>query len=234
MVINMWIKNYKIHALFIFFIIITNVASNHFLASKEMMSDEIDRSIDLDRIIPDSFDEWHEVSVDKNLIVDVLPEVQQSLNKLYDKQLSRVYTNKDGYKIMLSVVYGHDQSNDSSQVHRPEICYAAQGFHIISNNKSILEYNGIALPISQLIASNSIRVEPITYWMVIGEKATYPGIDRKLLQFKYALNKITPDGYLIRVSSIDPSDHAFLIQKQFIQSMLSHVAPLRSSLLTGV
>ena len=71
--------------------------------------------IDLERSIPIAFGEWQ---VDASVApIAVSPDVQAKLNKIYNQTLSRTYVNGSGQRIMLSIAYGGDQSNDESQVH---------------------------------------------------------------------------------------------------------------------
>jgi len=83
----------------------------------------------LESAVPNAFGEWAEVREQNNQIID--PETQQLLNSIYDQVLTRTYVNKQGYRIMLSLAYGSDQRG-GLQAHRPEVCYPAQGFKVLS------------------------------------------------------------------------------------------------------
>jgi hypothetical protein len=70
----------------------------------------------LSDIIPAQFDEWQ---VDATIVpLQVDPDTQARLNKIYNQTLSRTYVNRAGDRIMLSIAYGGDQS-DNMSVHRP-------------------------------------------------------------------------------------------------------------------
>lgn len=172
----------------------------------------------LETIIPAAFADWQ---IDKTIIpVAPDPETQRKLAKLYDQTLSRTYVNGKGERIMLSIAYGGDQSS-SLQVHKPEICYTAQGFEVIKNIPGQLATEYGALPIKRLVAVLGPRNEPITYWITVGDKAITSGIQQRLQKLSYGLTGKVPDGMLVRVSSIDREDaKAYQMQDQFIGDML--------------
>jgi EpsI family protein len=173
---------------------------------------------DLNTIIPQQIGEW---KVDTSIVpIAPSPDVQAKLDKLYNQTLSRTYVDPAGRRIMLSIAYGGDQS-DSMQVHKPEVCYAAQGFEVFDIVAGILLTKYGELPVKRLIATQGNRNEPITYWVVVGDKAALPGIRQKFAQLGYGLTGKVPDGFLVRVSSIDRDRAiAFQVQEQFVRSML--------------
>jgi EpsI family protein len=179
--------------------------------------------VELAHIVPESFGDWR---IDRSIVpVTVSPDVQAQLNKIYNQTLSRTYVNFSGNRIMLSIAYGGDQS-DAMQVHRPEVCYTAQGFQVLREALSRLSTPYGQLPVKRLVASQGPRVEPITYWIVIGDEVTQGGLQHKLVQLKYGLTGRIPDGMLVRVSSIDRNDtRAYQLQDQFLSSMLDAISP---------
>jgi EpsI family protein len=180
-------------------------------------------NVELAHIVPESFGDWR---IDRSIVpVTVSPDVQAQLNKIYNQTLSRTYVNFSGNRIMLSIAYGGDQS-DAMQVHRPEVCYTAQGFQVLREALSRLSTPYGQLPVKRLVASQGPRVEPITYWIVIGDEVTQGGLQHKLVQLKYGLTGRIPDGMLVRVSSIDRNDtRAYQLQDQFLSSMLDAISP---------
>jgi EpsI family protein len=179
--------------------------------------------INLGTLIPDRLGDWH---IDESISpVQVSPDVQARLDKIYNQTLSRTYMNPQGYRIMLSIAYGGDQS-DTMQVHRPEICYVAQGFQIMKEQAGELAVPYGALPIKRVLAVQRQRSEPITYWITVGDKATPIGIRQKLAQLSYGLTGKVPDGMLVRVSSIDDDQQrAYQVQDAFINDMLAALNP---------
>ncbi len=182
---------------------------------------DLQERIDLEIMIPVRFGDWR---VDESIIpLQVDAETQAMLNKIYNQTLSRTYVNSLGQRVMLSVAYGGDQS-DNLSVHKPEVCYYAQGFEIMKTfaDELLTQYGN--LPIKRLMAVKGHRNEPITYWITVGNKAVFPGIEEKLQQLRYGLSGSVPDGMLVRVSSIDSDKvKAYQLQTIFIQDLLSTV-----------
>lgn len=180
---------------------------------------------ELETLIPETFGEWRAEAVHTAQIVD--PQQQESINKIYSKTLSRTYVNSQGYRIMLSMAYGRDQT-DTTQVHLPEVCYPAQGFTLQDRYAATLQLGASSLPVTRLFTSLGTRKEPITYWVMLGDTVIKSGrFDKKLVELSYGLRGQIPDGMLIRVSSIDEDTaHAYAMQDQFSKQMIDAVAPV--------
>lgn len=188
------------------------------------------RPIDLSTIVPKRFGDWHAVNVATQIIN---PGLQATLQRIYSQTLARTYVNDYGQEIMLSMAYGGTQDT-RLQVHRPEICYAAQGFQV-----SRLVYTKIhtpygPIPVMRLVARRGQRNEPITYWIMIGSTPVRGDLEEGFARLKYGLSGVVPDGLLVRVSDI--SMHArrsYKRQGQFIDQLLSSVGPEARKRLTG-
>jgi EpsI family protein len=180
--------------------------------------------VNLEKMIPKQFASW---VVDESTIpVQVSTDVQEQLNTLYSQILSKTYINDQGQRIMLSISYGGNQGNDEFQVHRPEYCYVAQGFKLNEAFEGVLALSSGKILVRRLEAIQGARVEPITYWITIGDQATLPGIGRKIAQLKYGLTGKVPDGMLVRVSSISNNQkEAYRQQDAFINELINAVSP---------
>jgi EpsI family protein len=179
--------------------------------------------VNLESMIPQQFGDWR---IDPTLVpITVSPDVQAKLDQLYAQTLSRTYVNGGGQRIMLSIAYGSDQAGEATQLHRPEFCYVAQGFQVTANIVGQLITEHGAFMVRRLLAIQGNRHEPITYWITVGDKATLPGVSRKLAQLGYGLSGKVPDGMLVRVSSIQNNDsEAYQLQDKFIQQLLGAIA----------
>lgn len=188
--------------------------------------------IDLENMVPRQFGEWREQTGLATQLVD--PEMQANVDRLYSATLSRTYINRDGYRIMVSIAYGKDQS-DALQVHKPEICYPAQGFQLHSKERFLLDMPDRAFPATRLMTVLGQRFEPVTYWIVLGDDVTRGGVDKKLKEMRYSLLEQTmPDGMLVRVSSIDRDAlKAFELQRSFATSLVGAIAPETRSRFAG-
>lgn len=177
---------------------------------------------ELATLIPKHFGEWREELVSSAQIVD--PQQKEMLDKIYSQLLSRTYVNAQGYRIMLSIAYGSDQT-DTAQVHRPELCYPAQGFVLHGRNADTMQIRAGAIPVTRLSTSLGQRQEPVTYWIMIGGTVIKSGtFEKKLTELSYGLRGKIPDGILIRVSSIDPDKaRAYEMQDRFSKQMLEAI-----------
>lgn len=187
--------------------------------------------VNLETVFPKSFSDW--IVDDRMPVQLVSPDTAALLNKIYNETLSRTYVNSAGQRIMLSVAYGGDQS-DGTRAHRPEVCYPSQGFELLLNRTGTLHGDAEGMRVRRLIARQGGRVEPITYWMVIGDRVTISGTETKLAQLAYGLRGQVADGVLIRVSSIDSDTNAaFALQQRFIADMARAVPEAARYLVTG-
>ncbi|MBK6863056.1 MAG: EpsI family protein [Ideonella sp.] len=179
--------------------------------------------VELETMFPKAFGDW---VVDERMPVQLIsPDTQAAINKIYNQTLSRTYVNRVGERVMLSVAYGGDQS-DALSAHRPEACYPAQGFEIAASSIGQLQTAVQPLRVRRLVARLGGRMEPITYWVVVGEKTAVTGTEQKLAQLKYSTVGTIPDGMLVRVSSIDPdADRAYELHRRFVDALASAVQP---------
>ena len=178
-------------------------------------------TISLEAMIPKQFGEWKLEGTIASLIVS--PDVQALLDRIYNQTLTRNYVNDKGERIMLSIAYGNDQSY-STQVHRPEMCYPAQGFEIRSMSKDSIDFSGAKLPVMKLVATQGPRIEPITYWVMIGDSAVRGNMEQHLARLKYGLTGKIPYGMLVRVSTISTNEsQSYRTQEQFVRDMLGTV-----------
>lgn len=172
---------------------------------------------DLELMFPRVFGDWR---VDTSLpVIAPAPDVQARLDAIYNQVLTRTYVNSSGQSIMLSVAYGGDQS-DASRAHRPEICYPSQGFNITFDQSGIQRIGHGSLSVRKLMSRFGDRLEPITYWIVVGNEVATSGMQQKLAQMRYGLRGLIADGMLVRVSSLDADrEHAYTVHAGFIADL---------------
>jgi EpsI family protein len=179
--------------------------------------------IDLKSMVPTAFGDWQEQLNMSAQIVD--PQQQETLDRIYSQVLTRAFVNSQGYRIMLSIAYGKNQSK-SLELHSPEVCYPAQGFAVADKQKATLNLLGKPIAATRLKANLGERHEPITYWNVIGTHITTSLVDKRLIDLRYTLTGRIPDGLLVRVSSIDKAtDNAYAVQHQFATELMQAIAP---------
>ena len=193
---------------------------------------DAESQIDLETVIPAQFGNWKLDETIATLLVT--PELQKVIDETYSQTLSRTYINSSGKRIMLSVAYGGSHG-EGMQTHRPEVCYPAQGFQVVKDTRpGVLSTQYGDLPIKRLVAAQGPRNEPITYWVVVGDRQTQFGLRMKLAQMRYTLTGVIPDGMLVRVSSIDRDEAgAYDDQTDFIRSMLAAMRATERERITG-
>lgn len=190
------------------------------LQPTRMMSQERTRA-PIAVALPDSIGAWQ---MDKSTPVVVLPpDVAAQVQSIYTEVADKVYVDQAGNRMMVTLAYGRDQS-DGFKVHRPEVCYAAQGFTVSSPKHTLLNLDGRAINVSRVDTSLGARTEPVTYWMVIGDKVVDTPLAHKLEQIRYSFSGIVPDGLLVRVSSLSPNnDVSYQMHERFVREWIKSV-----------
>jgi EpsI family protein len=136
---------------------------------------------------------------------------------------------------MLMVAYGPVQ-NFRLKAHRPEICYTAAGFRVSDKTGAEVVYRDGEPPLKvvHITAERESRLEPISYWMRVGNDITTGIFDRQLVRLKYGLRGYIPDGALMRVSTIGlPKQASYQLQDQFIRDLLAALAPADRKFFVG-
>ena len=80
---------------------------------------DLQAKFNLETMIPERFGDWQ---VDRSIApLQIDPEVQAKLDKIYNQTLSRTYIDSQGRRVMLSMAYGGDQG-DNMGVHPRAAC----------------------------------------------------------------------------------------------------------------
>ena len=179
---------------------------------------------DLDTIIPVEFAEWKQIA-DPFTQVGLTTGGNDLASQLYDKIVMRTYANKNGDRVMLAIAYAREQKQDI-KIHRPEVCYVAQGFQLLSKTNNTLNMSP-AKPIKaqRLLVRNQSRYETISYWIRIGDGYPASGMSARLKILSDGLKGQILDGVLVRVSTAisDQSGAAVAYQRQenFLKNLLA-------------
>lgn len=182
-------------------------------------------------VLPAAFGDWRVDETASN--VELPPDVAAQVKAIYTEVADRVYVNSKGEHMMLTIAYGRDQS-DGFKVHRPEVCYAAQGFTVSSPKDAILSLGTHDIDVKHVDTQLGARKEPVTYWMVIGDHVVSTATRHKLQQIRYALDGVIADGLLVRVSSLSPEpEAAYAAQAAFVREWRTHVPQSQRSRLFG-
>jgi EpsI family protein len=202
-----------------FFMVLSGIVAK--VMTPAEVSPALHARINLEMLIPKEFEGWKLDSYNASGIVN--PEVKGALGNIYNQTLSRTYINNAGDRIMLSIAYGGEQKTDM-HAHRPEICYAAGGFDISDKTKTFFDTTLGRIPVMHLVATQGTRIEPITYWIRVGDALTRGWLEQKLTAIGYGLTGKVPDGLLVRVSSISNDEqNSYRVQREFLSAMLKAV-----------
>jgi EpsI family protein len=183
-------------------------------------------------VIPLQFGDWEEDKAQVSSVVN--PTTEAALKEIYAQTLSRTYVNRSGERIMLSIAYGTDQS-DNLSVHFPEGCYVGQGFGVTPTEFEKISTTFGEIPAARLVANMYTRIEPVTYWIVVGDKVVTTSWDMKKVKLAYSLKGLIPDATLMRVSSITPDRAAgYRLQQEFVDQMLKALTPAQRSHFAGL
>lgn len=201
------------------------------LRPSEKMSDQ-HKKIDIETMIPHAFGDWQEDKSANLLFVD--PSVSQKVSETYLQSLSRTFVNAAGQRVMLAIAYGGDQ-NDMMQVHKPEICYTAQGFHIEEIHASSLKTDYGNFTVKEMVAVKGQRLEPVIYWVTIGNKIAVNPVQWRIERIRYGLTGVIPDGLLFRVSSLGNDIHSeYAVQRKFVVDLMQAITPEARSRILGI
>ncbi|MCS6986090.1 MAG: EpsI family protein [Sphingomonadaceae bacterium] len=185
----------------------------------------------LDDLIPQRFAGW-EVTPSNALILPK-PREGSLADILYDQQLSRLYTGEGRLPVMLVIAYGSTQS-DLLQLHRPETCYRAVGFEIVGSRRLDARIGGAVVPMRQLTAVASDRIEPILYWTRLGDRLPTSGREQRLVKLRTEMEGYIGDGVLVRLSTVaEPSPEVFAALETFARELLLAVSPEARVALVG-
>lgn len=175
----------------------------------------------LETTVPSQFGQWRQVPT-TNQVID--PNQKHTLERIYDQTLARTYINPQGYRIMLSMAYGGNQ-RDELELHKPEVCYVAQGFVLDEKFRTQLQFENHNIPVTRLNLHQGSRIEPVTYWATVGSKVVNNGYTKKWVEIQYGMAGKIADGILVRISSIDEDrDAAYTQHDQFAEELLASIS----------
>ncbi len=200
------------------------------MSPKKFTSDQ-EQTVNLAELVPRSFGDWTELRHTSQQIIN--PQLAAQLQATYTETLTRTYVNSSGEVVMLSIAYGASQSRDL-QVHRPEVCYTAQGFQVRPQGANTIHAGTTTIPVQHLMTHLGQRHEPVTYWVRIGNQFVLGQFKQSLARIRYGLSGQIPDGVLVRASSISQdAQAAYPVHQAFMQSMVGALSSSARLVLIG-
>lgn len=194
----------------------------HVAVPRELMAISSE-SFDLQQVVPRQFGEW---TYDARIRL-VEPAADGIARQIYSQEVGRGFRDREGNLVMLLVAYGPNQTA-RLQLHRPEICYVAEGFRVSTPADASVTYREGAAPLNllRLTARRESRVEPISYWVRVGDDISNGVWSRQISRMKLTLRNKVADGALIRVSTIGVAENkSYEVQDRFIRDFYDALAP---------
>jgi EpsI family protein len=178
--------------------------------------------------LPKEFKRWRKLPARVAVVSD--PTRQAVLNYLYSETLAANYVDANDRLAMLSIAYGKDQS-DGHDVHKPDLCYPAQGFRVIDERDLLLpldERRGIV--VRYMTTQNGERVEPLIFWTTVGDFQYRNKLEKKLIGIRYSAANLIPDGMVLRVSTLERDPEvALAVLTDFVQDWYEAMPEQRRS-----
>lgn len=187
----------------------------------------------LDEQVPRRFGAW--VSVPTPYVqtpVAVARHGEAHAGQPYDDVLMRTYFGKNGAPAMLALAYARAQRQEV-KVHRPELCYVAQGYQVMWLRPSMIA----GVPGQCMLVRAGYVTEAVSYWMRIGRVFSEDAVVTRLHILREGLQGRVPDGILVRASSPvsrrEGADAVHARLEAFLEQLVSALAPGARALLVG-
>ncbi len=186
--------------------------------------------------VPRRFGDWAELPspfAQVSLSTGDAPNIDQP----YDQTLMRTYVNKDGQVVMLALAWGAKQRQEV-KVHRPDLCYVAQGHQI--KKLTTVHLNYVHSPNGPVIGKRMITGSPrggeaVTYWIRIGTTYSGDALETRMHILREGLAGRIPDGILVRASmairDVSDAEGSWPILDEFLQDLDKNVPAATRALL---
>jgi EpsI family protein len=190
--------------------------------------------------IPERFGDWvaEAQSVDPVVLVPgAALEPAAAQTAAYDDVLMRTYRRSDGARVMAAFAYGRRQTQEI-KIHRPELCYYAQGFDVSPlGDRAVRLAGDRSVESRALLTRNRARIEVVTYWVRVGESLASGPWDVRWTIFRAGLGGRVPDGLLVRASSLaessDGAERELAVQHEFLADLYRDTPDATREFLAG-
>lgn len=138
---------------------------------------------------------------------------------------------------MLALAWGKHQRQEA-KVHRPDLCYVAQGFPVKSlipkSYSNILSNNGIVSG-KHMVVMSQRGGEAVAYWIRIGTLYSENAFETRAHIFKEGLKGRVTDGILVRASQRIRAEadavNSFPLLDQFLAQLVAASPPTTRAML---
>ena len=191
--------------------------------------------------IPTQFGDWKEVAVATDQVDPGKGAADEpNMDRPYDDVLMRAYENSRGDIVLLALAYGRNQRQEV-KIHRPDVCYTAQGFQLVERSPVVLPVsatNGTPVHGMRMLVKAPGRVEAVSYWIRIGEVFTDNAWSIRYHILKRGLAGHAVDGVLVRASQIIPGREEsaadrYRLQEAFLADLVRALPDSARQLLLG-
>lgn len=191
----------------------------------------------LERAVPHRFGDWSEMPNGiPQMALAVNPDGQRSEEQPYDEVVMRTYSNSKGQQVMVALAYAREQRQEV-KIHRPEVCYRAQGYRSLEETRADLPARSGGIPGLRLLMDNGRRMEAVSYWTRVGKQYPRGGLETRWSILKDGFAGKVPDAILVRASSIlavqgDAVD-AYQRQERFLAELVQAMRPQDATMLVA-
>lgn len=189
---------------------------------------EVSDSTDLEVAVPKEFGNWRMIPSGA-LQVRLSTGDDTNMDQPYDQTVMRTYLNKDtGDYVHLALAWGRRQRQEV-KVHRPDLCYVAQGYKVESLAPTRFEpLNGAThAPVvgKRMYAATPRSGEAVAYWVRIGTLYSEDALETRLHILKEGVRGKVVDGILVRASrsvrSKADADQAYPALEKFLIELVA-------------
>jgi EpsI family protein len=166
----------------------------------------------------------------------ILPD-DPAATSAYDQIVTRRFSALAGPDIMLLIAHGAAQSG-LIRVHRPEACYASEGFQIRDfHGLDLSVARGHSTAVDKIAAQAFLgvrddRVESVLYWTRIAGFFPRDRMAQRLIMLRLGLEGVIPDGVLVRISALGAGETAAALVR-FAGELVRACGPEGRTLLLG-
>ncbi|MBQ1783105.1 MAG: EpsI family protein [Gammaproteobacteria bacterium] len=198
-----------------------------------------DDQLVLDQALPDRIGEWTHVK-STFMPVQLIGDIDTNIDQPYDQIVMRSYQNGDGQQVMLALAWGRHQRQEV-KIHRPELCYVAQGYQLLGKTPQPLAVDGhdeLATIIGKrMLVSSPMGGEAVSYWVRIGSIFSESAVDTRWHIFSQGLKGRAVDGILVRASipvqQYQNNDADFQLAEEFLTDLVAASSPQLRQMLLG-
>jgi EpsI family protein len=159
-------------------------------------------SVELERSVPTSFGNWRQVASPVAQVSVSTTATDPNQDQPYDQLLMRGYRNDAGQTIFLALAWGESQRQEI-KIHRPELCYPAQGYRISSlTGTTFAGLSTAEAPVTgkRMVVHYGSATDAVVYWIRIGSVFSDSAWETRGHIVREGLNGRIPDGILVRAS----------------------------------